>query len=43
MRRQPLADNRFPDTGIVPPIGQPVHRVDFFRRMPGGGTAYRKA
>lgn len=24
------------------PVGQPVTRVDFFRRMPTGGTAYLK-
>lgn len=24
------------------PVGQPVNPVDFFRRMPGGGTAYVK-
>lgn len=24
------------------PYGQPVNRVDFFRRMPVGGTAYLK-
>ena len=24
------------------PVGQPVNPVDFFRRMPGGGTVYVK-
>ncbi|HWO60716.1 MAG TPA: hypothetical protein VNO31_11865 [Umezawaea sp.] len=24
-------------------VGQPVNPVDFFRRMPGGGTVYVKA
>ncbi|MTD57831.1 hypothetical protein [Amycolatopsis pithecellobii] len=24
------------------PLGQPLTRVDFFRRMPAGGTAYLK-
>lgn len=26
----------------VPVVGQPVSPVEFFRRMPGGGTAYVK-
>ena len=43
IRRQPLADNRLPNNDISPPIGQPIHQVGFFRRMPGGGTANRKA
>ncbi|ROS40818.1 hypothetical protein EDD35_3163 [Amycolatopsis thermoflava] len=39
-----------PESGIVSPnpglgrqpYGQPITRVDFFRRMPTGGTAYLK-
>lgn len=42
---------RQPGAGIPAPqfpagvgqVGQPVNPVDFFRRMPGGGTVYVKA
>lgn len=30
---------QFPAGG---PVGQPVNPVDFFRRMPGGGTVFVK-
>lgn len=26
--------------GAPDPVGQPVNRVDWFRRIPGGGTAH---
>ena len=29
-------------TGVGPVIGQPVTSVDWFRRMPTGGTVYQK-
>lgn len=29
-------------TGVGPVVGQPVNQVDWFRRMPTGGTVYLK-
>lgn len=29
-------------TGVGPVVGQPVSHVDWFRRMPTGGTVYVK-
>lgn len=37
----PGADPRAPWLPAVPrPVGQPISPVDWFRRMPGGGTVF---
>lgn len=39
--QQPGADSRVPWLPAGPgPVGQPVNPVDWFRRMPGGSTAF---
>jgi len=40
---RPENENTSPNPGVArQPYGQPITRVDFFRRMPTGGTAYLK-
>jgi hypothetical protein len=50
LRDQPLVTPQHPGVGVylpklpnvVRPVGQPVSRVDWFRRAPGGGTLFVK-